>query len=245
VLHGLLNRHPDLRAAAVVTPPAADTCPVRHPPQASPLSNGSCYDCIQSCYVCATGPRGSGACRLELLARVVAKQGSMANRTQRPKLNPIRSLSEGLNYFALFLPGGLENVIDLARFSENENVQEVARRWNALPRRERKNASLDDLCKAAGVGASKFLGVVVATAHELGMDVSGVVAAIANLETMPAHMERVAKRGGFRDRERVLQSVGFYPSNDRPGADQPAFECEGLQSFEEETIEFTRLVEGW
>ncbi|HLN01083.1 MAG TPA: hypothetical protein VK335_17470 [Bryobacteraceae bacterium] len=170
----------------------------------------------------------------------------MPARTQIiPKLNPIRSLSDGLNYFALFLPGGLENVIDLARLSENEKVQEVARRWYALPRKDRKHASLDELCKASGVSASKFLGVVVATAHELGMDVRGVVRAIVNAQTLPAHMERVAKRGGFKDRQRILQSVGLYPRDDRPRADQPAFECEGLQSFEEETIEFTRLVEGW
>src|SRR5882762_10372454 len=111
----------------------------------------------------------------------------MANRTLRPRLNPIRALSDGLNYFALFLPGGLENMIELARLSEDQKVQEVARRWNALPRKDRKNTSLDELCGAAGVTPSKFLGVVVATACELGMDVRGVMAAIANLDTMPAH----------------------------------------------------------
>ena len=169
----------------------------------------------------------------------------MANRAQQPKLNPLRSFSEGLNYFALFLPGGLENAIDLARLSQDEKVQEVSCRWKALPRKDRKNVSLDQLCKAAGVGTSKFLGVVVETAHELGIEVRDVVKAIANLETMPAYMERVAKRGGFKDRARVLQSSGLYAPNGGPRADKAPFEIEGLPSFEEETMEFTRLLEAW
>jgi hypothetical protein len=169
----------------------------------------------------------------------------MSKGTRTPKLNPIRATSDGLNYFAFFLPGGLDNVIDLARLSENEKVQEVARRWNALPRRDRKNSSLDELCKAAGVTHSKFLGVVVGTAYELGIDVGDVMGAIANVQTMPAHMDRVVKRGGFRDRERILQSAGLYPQNGRPTADQPPFEIEGLGSFEEDTLESTRFLQGW
>jgi hypothetical protein len=176
---------------------------------------------------------------------VVAEHDAMANRAQQPKLNPIRSLTEGLNYFALFLPGGLENAIDLARLSQDEKVQEVASRWKALPRKDQKNASLDQLCKASGIGASKFLGAVVETAHELGIEVRYVVKAIANLETVPAYMERVVKRGGFKDRARVLQSSGLYPPDDGPRADKAPFEIEGLPSFEEETMEFTRLLEGW
>src|SRR5262249_13425211 len=109
------------------------------------------------------------------LARGLQKRNAMANRTQRPKLNPLRSLSEGLDYFASFLPGGLENVIDLARFSQDEKVQELASRWNALPRKDRKQASLDQLCKAVGIGTSKFLGVVVETAHELGIDITRMI----------------------------------------------------------------------
>jgi len=169
----------------------------------------------------------------------------MRNRTRTPKLNPIRASSDDLNYFALFLPGGVENTIDLARLSENEEVQEVACRWYALPRKDRKNTSLDELCKAAGVDPGKFLGVVVATAYELGIDVGGVMAAIANLDTTPVHMDRVVKRGGFRDRERILRSAGVYPRRDGPRAEQPGFEIEGLGSFEEETIESTRFLEGW
>jgi hypothetical protein len=169
----------------------------------------------------------------------------MSNPTRTPKTNPIRALSDGLNYVALFLPGGLENMIDLARLSEDEKAQEIARQWNALPRRDRKNTSLDELCAAAGVRAAKFLGVVVTTGYELGMDLNGVVAAIANLDTMRAHMDRVVKRGGFRDRHRILQSTGIWPRSDRPTADRPRFEFEGLGSFEEDTIESTRLLEGW
>ena len=169
----------------------------------------------------------------------------MSNRTGTPKLNPIRAMSDGLNYFALFLPGGVENTIFLARISEHEKAQEVARRWYALPRRDRKNASLDELCKAAGVDPSKFLGVVAGTAHELGIDVSDVMAAIANLDTLPAYMDRVVKRGGFRERARILQSAGLYPRSDGPTADCQPFDLEGLPSFEEDTIEFTRLLEAW
>jgi hypothetical protein len=168
----------------------------------------------------------------------------MANRTQRPRLNPIRALSDGLNYCALFLPGGLENMIELARLSEDEKAQEVSRRWNALPRKDRKNTSLDELCGAAGLATSNFLGAVVATAYELGFDVRGVLAAVMNLGTMPAHMDRVAKRGGFKDRCRILQSMAIWPGGVRRTLERPAVELQGLPSFEEDTIESTRFLEG-
>jgi hypothetical protein len=179
------------------------------------------------------------------LAIAVAETNQMSNGTRKPKLNPIRALSDGLNYFALFLPGGVENMIFLARLSEDEKVQEVARRWNAVPRKDRKNSSLDELCKAACVDPGKFLGVVAGTAYELGIDVRDVMTAIANLDTMPAHMDRVVKRGGFRDRQRIFQSSGIWPRSDGPRADQPPVEIEGLPSFEEDTIESTRFLEGW
>ena len=136
-------------------------------------------------------------------------------------------------------------MIALARLSENEKAQEVARRWNALPRKDRSHTSLDELCGAADVTPSKLLGVVVATAHELGMDVGGVLRAIANFDTIPPHMDRVVKRGGFKDRARILESVGLYSQSDGPRADQLPSEIESLESFEADTIQYTRLLKGW
>ena len=136
-------------------------------------------------------------------------------------------------------------MIALARLSENEKAQEVARRWNALLRKDRSHTSLDEICESANITPSKVLGVVVATAHELGMDVGGVVRAIANFDSIPAHMDRVVKRGGFKDRARILESVGLYSRSDGPRADQLPFEIEGLESFEEDTIQSTRLLKRW
>ena len=88
----------------------------------------------------------------------------MSNGTRTPRLNPIRALSDGVNYVAAFLPGGLETMIALARLSENQKVQAVALQWNSLSRRNRGNTPIDQLCRAAGVGDSKFLGTVTGTA---------------------------------------------------------------------------------
>lgn len=168
----------------------------------------------------------------------------MANRTGIPELNPIRALSDGLDYFALFLPGGVPNTIALARLSEDEGVQAVALLWNELPRKQRRNASLDELCRGAGVGVSKFLGTVVGKAFELGMDVSAIFEAIMNLDSMPKYINRALRPGAFRDRERILRSAGLLPRSKEPTAATVSNPVEDLPSIEEDTIRFTRLLRG-
>jgi hypothetical protein len=167
---------------------------------------------------------------------------SMASRTGRPKLNPIRALSDGLDYFARSLPGGVQTTIALARLSEDEAVQAVALFWNELPRKQRRNVSLDELCRDAGVGASKFLGTVVGKAYELGIDVSAVFEAIMNLDSMPKYIKRALRPGAFRDRERILRSAGLLPRSKEPTAGTSSNPVEDLPSIEEETICFTRLL---
>jgi hypothetical protein len=166
----------------------------------------------------------------------------MSNRTQIPKLNPIRALSDGLNHFALFLPGGVQNTIALARLSEDEAVQAVALLWNELPRKQRRHASLDELCRGAGVGVSKFLGTVVGKAFELGFDVRAVFEAIVNLDSMPKYINRALRPGAFSDRERILRSAGLLRRSKEPTAETPSNPVEDLPSIEEETICFTRLL---
>jgi len=166
----------------------------------------------------------------------------MSNGPRVPKLNPIRALSDGLNYFALFLPGGLETMIALARLSENQKVQAVALQWNSLSRKNRRNTPIDQLCRAAGVGDSKFLGTVTGTAFELGIDVSGVFAAMMNLDAMAAYMHGPL---GFKDRARVLHSVGLLAWGNESTVGDELSELQDLPSFEAETIQSTRLLKRW
>ncbi len=130
-------------------------------------------------------------------------------------------------------------MIALARLCEDENVREVALRWNVLGRADRKNMSLTNLCREVGLGDSKFLGAVVAIAYELNIDVRGVVAAAANLDGLTTQVCFSAMRGGRRARWALLHSAGLLASSEPVAADRSR---EGLPSFEQDTIESTRFL---
>ena len=130
-------------------------------------------------------------------------------------------------------------MIALARLSEDQKVKSVALQWNSLSRKDRRNAPIDQLCRAVGVDDSKFLGAVTSTAFELGIDVSRVFAAITNLDAMPTRMGRAL---GFKDRERILRSVGLAARRNEATTVGQLGELEDLPSFETDTIESTRFL---
>jgi hypothetical protein len=102
---------------------------------------------------------------------------------------PIRSPARfpfGLKFAASFFPGGVKTMIRLAWLSRDERARDVARQWRAIDLARRDGTDLEDLCRAAGMRDADLLGDVMATAFDLGIDVSNVIGGIIR---MPAIVE--------------------------------------------------------
>src|SRR5215468_7964157 len=85
--------------------------------------------------------------------------------TEPPSGFPFRHVADSI-------PGGLETILVLAWLSSDPQVRAIAGRWSSLPHKAKQGVELEELCLTAGIDAGSFFGSVVATAFELGMDIS-------------------------------------------------------------------------
>lgn len=119
----------------------------------------------------------------------------------------------GLNYYAQFLPGGKQSMIDLARLSDRENVRNVALLYDQMGVNDRGRVILDELCAGALVSTSDFIGAVASVAHAQSMDASKMIAALAQPKVLEAAIARANDGdGGHADRKMLLQVTGLLPT---------------------------------
>jgi hypothetical protein len=90
----------------------------------------------------------------------------------------------GLLYIGSCFPRGLNTMIMLARQSRNPGIRTVMETWLSLDDERRAEIELEDLCWATGIDDGAFLGDVMGTAFELGMDISGVFDGMAAMPTL-------------------------------------------------------------
>src|SRR5260370_25912395 len=93
----------------------------------------------------------------------------------------------GLNRWALALPGGIDTMIHLAWLSPDASVRAVASRWNSLTCPERQRIAVEEVCWEVGIDTAYFVGQIAAAAWELGIDISGLIAATVRMpELLPS-----------------------------------------------------------
>ena len=116
--------------------------------------------------------------------------------------------------FAL-LPYGKAEGMDFAALAARhcETVKRVVELWNRIGRYARKRMTIDDLCERVGVEPMReFLGPVVGEMGYYCQHVSELVAAVEHLPILKATIKYAKERGGFKDRELLLQHSGFAPA---------------------------------
>jgi hypothetical protein len=90
-------------------------------------------------------------------------------------------------------PGGLVGMLTLGWLSGDDRARAVRDYWNSIPRKARGEIAVEELCQAAGIEPGELLGIVVRTAYDLDLDVSGFIVGIMGKRS------RTSKRvGGTR-----------------------------------------------
>ena len=129
--------------------------------------------------------------------------------------------THALSLATRYIDGGREHFIDLVKYAALDNHPDAVAWWVVyadLTESERKIVSFDDVCAAAGVRPSKFVGLIVEVAMEIGRDVGNLVMAMTHpkvVEAAAKSAQRIDGDGadiGFRDRERFMQGQGLYPT---------------------------------
>lgn len=131
-------------------------------------------------------------------------------------LADVHSLAFAIRY----IDGGRDTFIAFVQGAMLEGLPESTawfRVYADLTVYERRIASLDDICAAAGVRPSKLISEIVTTRMELGRDVGNLVAAVLH----PKVVEALAKSGStldganpeisHKDRIAFLQGMGTLP----------------------------------
>ncbi len=118
----------------------------------------------------------------------------------------------GLNYFATYLPGGRETMMELARLSDRETVQNVATLYAQLSAEKQRTIVIEELCIAASVSPVDFISAVTSVAYTVNMDISRLLASLAQPEVVQAAIDRAKDtEGGHADRKMLLQAQKFLP----------------------------------
>jgi len=98
-------------------------------------------------------------------------------------------------------------MMHLAWVSGNPKAREVAHHWSALSPVGKREVVLEDLCDAVGIKYSDFAAAFAATGFELGVDVSGILKAVAEEPQVLARLaDRAMKPGGTRAAERFFEA---------------------------------------
>jgi hypothetical protein len=97
----------------------------------------------------------------------------------------------------------------LAWHARDERTRDVARRWRALGRTERNCTDIEALCDEAGLHEGEFLGAVVATAFELGINVAPVIGGIT---AMPQRLTGIFGMSAYSEagREQAVLAMEFF-----------------------------------
>ncbi len=161
-------------------------------------------------------------------------------RARRRRLRAYMVLDDGLRYFATYIPGGVHNLITLARLSKDEKVRQLAVLWNSLPRKDHRTVNLDRLCLLdAEVSPGMVLASIAETAYDLDIDVSELIGAIDAIPNAAREESRRARTGSWRDRERCFRRDDLVRGPNTASAADPDSE---LEPIEKETMEFTRML---
>jgi len=107
-----------------------------------------------------------------------------------------------------------ENVLQyvaLAASDGDPHCQTFLHVYQDLKAWEKKHATLDDVCAAAGISPVRLLKAVVGAAYEAGCDVAHLVAAVAHPDVVSKGIEYAKDKDGIEDRRMLYQHHNFIP----------------------------------
>lgn len=112
------------------------------------------------------------------------------------------------------IPGGRDQVIQYVRIAAADgdpHAEVFLHVWDDLKTWEKKIATLDDVCAAAGIAPVKLVKALVGTAYESGCDIANLVAAHAHPDVVAFSTKMAKTVDGIEDRRLLMQHAGFLP----------------------------------
>jgi hypothetical protein len=88
-------------------------------------------------------------------------------------------------------------------------MEQVVSAWVRLTRWQQRITPLEDLCAAAGMTPSEFLGAVVRASFELTNEMTDLLVAAAFPEIVQATVQRARTPRGVEDRRMLFEHIGF------------------------------------
>lgn len=160
------------------------------------------------------------------------------------------------------LPGGWLTAFGILkhiamRDSASEEAKLMAS-WEETHAVHGEKTTPEMIAAGAGITESHMLGIITEACHAMKVNVAKLIAALNMDEVMERAVKEARKPTGFKDRERLLQSVGLYPTpagvtiNNSPtaiaaarAAASGAIEsADGLDEFERDTMDSTSFLRG-
>ena len=160
------------------------------------------------------------------------------------------------------LPGGWPGAFFVLRHiavrdSGSEEAKLMAA-WEEVHSVHGEETTPEMIADGAGITPSHMLGLIAEACHIMKVNVSKLIAALNMDEVMERAVKEAKKSTGFKDRERLLQHAGLYPTpagvtiNNSPTAIAAARSAmssaaeitDGLDEFERDTMESTSFLRG-
>lgn len=160
------------------------------------------------------------------------------------------------------LPGGWTTAFAVLKHiaaadSECEEARLMAS-WEEIHSVHGEATTPEMIAAGAGMTPSHMLGLITEACHAMKVNVAKLIAALNMDEVMERAVKEAKKPTGFKDRERLLQSAGLYPTpagvtiNNSPtaiaaaraAASAAAESTNGLGEFERDTVESTSFLRG-
>lgn len=155
------------------------------------------------------------------------------------------------------IPGGWVGAFPIlrkvVRVADDSAAARLLLAWDTLGGKE--DVTPEEIADAAGMSMGDFIAVVAKSAFDTGVSVSKLIEALNLEDIMERAVKQAKKPDGFKDRERILQGAGLYPTTGGAtfiNSNVNAVDArqtlnvedgnEDLGSMEADTIEFTTLV---
>lgn len=107
--------------------------------------------------------------------------------------------------------GGLEQVIEALRASDEEEAIAFIAKYDDLSDSDRARVSIEEISVAAGVRTIDLLGVATKALFQQSQTVAAIITATGHEEVVKKSIQMALQDKGIRDREMIHTATGFLP----------------------------------
>ncbi len=112
--------------------------------------------------------------------------------------------------------GGLPSVLEAMRFSEDLSITKFLEHYDAGTDTDREIIPWEAWAIKAKLDVTKLLGAILFAMREQSVNVVKILAISNHPDTVKAQIAQAKKPGGFKDRQALNTSLGFFPSPKGP-----------------------------